>query len=105
MISADPERPNVLVVVADDLGTWSIGAYGNSEAMVASIDSFNANGVRSKCLQSFPNPGRMPTGAVCDALASGYDLFPTRLRTLSSDDRRSWFRPLVGSNAAAFSHR
>ncbi len=45
MSSTDPQRPNVLFVVADDLGSWALGAYGNDEAITPSIDELSNQGV------------------------------------------------------------
>jgi len=43
--SRDPERPNVLFVVADDLGYWAIGPYGNDEAETATLDMLAGEGI------------------------------------------------------------
>lgn len=45
MASRDPERPNVLFVVADDLGSWAIGPYGNREAHTPTLDRLASRGV------------------------------------------------------------
>jgi len=41
------ERPNVLVVLADDLGYGDLGCYGNSEVRSPNLDRFAAEGMRS----------------------------------------------------------
>ncbi|MDA8061397.1 MAG: sulfatase-like hydrolase/transferase [Actinomycetota bacterium] len=46
MSSRNPARPNVLFVVADDLGSWALGCYGNTEAVTPTIDELASRGVR-----------------------------------------------------------
>ncbi|HBY63671.1 MAG TPA: sulfatase, partial [Solibacterales bacterium] len=41
-----PERPNVLVIMADDLAAWMLGCYGNQEIRTPNIDRFARSGVR-----------------------------------------------------------
>lgn len=47
-LSAAEVRPNVVVILADDLGYADIGCYGYSEARTPNIDSIAANGTRFK---------------------------------------------------------
>lgn len=46
MASRDPHRPNVLYIVADDMGAWALGAGGNSDAITPALDRLAAEGVR-----------------------------------------------------------
>ncbi|MDX2152976.1 MAG: sulfatase-like hydrolase/transferase [Bryobacteraceae bacterium] len=41
-----PQRPNVLVILADDLAAWMLGCYGNQEIRTPNIDQFARSGVR-----------------------------------------------------------
>ena len=43
---ADDRPPNVLVIVADDLGYGELGAQGNKQVPTPNIDSIAASGVR-----------------------------------------------------------
>src|SRR5581483_8560008 len=40
------EHPNVLLIVADDLGDWMLGCYGNKEIHTPNIDRLAATGMR-----------------------------------------------------------
>jgi arylsulfatase len=51
---AEPSRPNIIVIVADDMGYSDIGCYG-SEIHTPNIDALAANGVR---FTQFYNTGR-----------------------------------------------
>ena len=42
----DEQRPNVLLIVADDLGMGDLGAYGATEIRTPNIDSLAGNGIR-----------------------------------------------------------
>ena len=42
----DEQRPNVLLIVADDLGMGDLGAYGATEIRTPNIDSLAENGIR-----------------------------------------------------------
>ncbi|MPV38146.1 sulfatase family protein [Georgenia subflava] len=46
MASRDPERPNVVLVLADDLGPWALGCAGNPEIRTPHIDGLAAEGTR-----------------------------------------------------------
>ena len=48
-----PERPNVLIILADDIGVETIGAYG-SEYPTPQIDSIAGNGVRFDAAHATP---------------------------------------------------
>ena len=43
---AEPRRPNILVIVADDLGYGELGCQGNPQIPTPNIDSLARNGVR-----------------------------------------------------------
>ena len=65
--AAQPERPNILLIIADDLGYTDIGAFG-SEISTPSLDSLAAGGV------SFTNFYSAPTCSPARAmLLSGLD--------------------------------
>ena len=44
--NAPPERPNILLIVADDLAAWMLGCYGNREIRTPHIDELARGGVR-----------------------------------------------------------
>jgi arylsulfatase A-like enzyme len=39
-------RPNILLIIADDLAAWMLGCYGNQEIQTPAIDKMAAQGVR-----------------------------------------------------------
>jgi len=41
-----PERPNVVLILADDLAAWMLGCYGNKEIRTPNIDLLARSGVR-----------------------------------------------------------
>ncbi|MVW85786.1 arylsulfatase [Pseudomonas sp. PB101] len=65
--SSDPARPNILLVVADDMGYADLGSYG-SEINTPNLDSLAASGVRMSDFQV--EPACSPTRA---ALLTGVD--------------------------------
>jgi arylsulfatase A-like enzyme len=44
--SAPAARPNILIVLADDLGAWMLGCYGNKEIRTPNIDLLARAGMR-----------------------------------------------------------
>jgi arylsulfatase A-like enzyme len=49
------EHPNILLIVADDLGDWMLGCYGNKEIHTPNIDRLAATGMRFlNCLCATP---------------------------------------------------
>ncbi len=59
-VSAAPERPNIIVILADDLGFSDIGCFG-SEIPTPRLDALAANGVRFT--QFYNTPRCSPTRA------------------------------------------
>lgn len=60
--SDKPARPNILLILADDVGAWMLGCYGNQEIRTPNIDVLAATGTRF--LQNFvatpgPSPSRL----------------------------------------------
>ncbi|MCK6483900.1 MAG: sulfatase-like hydrolase/transferase [Phycisphaerae bacterium] len=49
-----PERPNILLIMADDLGAALMGCYGGSEFQTPNIDSLAHGGVRFRTCWSTP---------------------------------------------------
>ena len=43
---AAPQRPNILLILADDLAAWMLGCYGNLEIRTPNIDLLASTGVR-----------------------------------------------------------
>src|SRR2546429_8160600 len=46
MLAIGAERPNVLVIVADDLGYGDIGVHGGKDVPTPNLDALAAGGVR-----------------------------------------------------------
>ena len=44
--SKAPERPNILLVLADDLAAWMLGCYGNKEIRTPNMDELARGGTR-----------------------------------------------------------
>ncbi len=44
--AAESQRPNILVILADDLADWHLGCYGNKEIRTPHLDRLAAEGVR-----------------------------------------------------------
>ena len=40
------KKPNVLFILTDDQGIWSMGCYGNSEIQTPNLDKLAKQGVR-----------------------------------------------------------
>lgn len=47
--AAEPQKPNILLFYADDLGYGELGCYGFQEVPTPHIDSIAANGIRCTC--------------------------------------------------------
>jgi arylsulfatase A-like enzyme len=76
------ERPNVVLMVADDLGYGSLGAYGASHVTTPHIDALAARGFRATNAHA--------TGPVCTP--SRYSMLTGRyLSRYFNPDRRAWF--------------
>ncbi len=90
-VQAAPERPNVLVVLTDDLGYSDVGCYGG-EIATPNLDALAANGLR---FSQFYNTARCwPTRA---ALLTGYYAQQVRrdaLPGLKRSNRPGWARLL-----------
>ena len=57
------ERPNIMVVLADDLGYGDLGCYGNAEVQTPHLDRFAAEGLRlTSCYSGAPNCSPARTG-------------------------------------------
>ena len=46
MAVTDRGRPNIVVVLADDLAVWALGCYGNREIRTPNLDDLARDGVR-----------------------------------------------------------
>lgn len=46
MPTDSPQPPNIILLVADDLASWALPAYGNAEMITPHIDALAARGVR-----------------------------------------------------------
>src|SRR5437763_7545910 len=45
-LAAPPDHPNIIIIVADDLGYADLGCQGSTQAKTPNIDSLAANGAR-----------------------------------------------------------
>ena len=55
------EQPNIVLMIADGLGAWMLGCYGNKETRTPHIDSLAVNGTRALnhyAAAPVPAPGR-----------------------------------------------
>src|SRR6476661_8463202 len=60
--AAAPKRPNVVFILTDNQGAWTLGAYGNKDIRTPNIDRLAAEGIRfTHALSS--NPVCSPTRA------------------------------------------
>ena len=83
-----PRRPNVVVIVADDLGYGETGMMGNREIPTPAIDALAASGIRCTSgyvTSSYCSPSRagLMTGRYQSRF--GYDMNPTGDRNLHPD--------------------
>ena len=44
--AADSRPPNVVLIMTDNHGAWTLGCYGNSEIRTPNIDRLAAQGIR-----------------------------------------------------------
>lgn len=84
-VSPDSERPNVIVIIADDLGYGETGMMGNDEIPTPSIDALASSGIR--CLAGYVTSSYCSTSRA--ALFTGryqsrfgYEMNPTGRRNL-----------------------
>ncbi len=42
----EPEQPNILLIVADDMGYGDLGCYGSTQIQTPNLDRLAANGIR-----------------------------------------------------------
>lgn len=61
---ATPTRPNILLILTDDLPAWALGCYGNTEIRTPNIDNLARAGTR------FANS--LVCTPVCSARRSSY---------------------------------
>jgi len=63
-LTADPvkDRPNIVFILTDNQGAWSLGCYGNPDILTPNIDRLASEGIRfTRALSS--NPVSSPTRA------------------------------------------
>src|SRR5579871_4164301 len=59
--TAGERRPNVLLIMTDNHGAWTLGCYGNREIRTPNIDRLAADGMRftrAYCTNSVCSPSR-----------------------------------------------
>lgn len=90
-LAGTPDRPNILFILADDLGYTDVGCYGSRYYETPQIDRLAAQGVRFTSGYSCA-PNCQPTRA---ALMSGQYMPRTGVYTVGGIDRFNWrSRPL-----------
>jgi len=53
LCAAEPERPNVVLIMTDNHAPWTLGCYGNTEIRTPSIDRLAGSGVLfTRCYSS-----------------------------------------------------
>lgn len=83
-------RPNVLFLIADDLGAQALGCYGNTQCKTPAIDGLAARGTRfTRAYCQFPVCG--PSRA---ALMSG--LYPPAIAARGNGSARGFAKALAG---------
>lgn len=54
-LTAQSQKPNFVVIMADDCTLWDLGAYGSRDAITPNIDRLAAEGMRmNRCYQAAP---------------------------------------------------
>ena len=56
-----PDRPNILMIMTDNQGAWTLGCYGNDEIRTPRIDALAGQGVKfsnAYCVNSVCSPSR-----------------------------------------------
>ena len=82
-VSYAADQPNIIVLLADDLGDGELSRQGNPEIATPHIDSIAANGVR--CTQAYvtaPNCSPSRAGLLTGRIPTrfGYEFNPTGAR-------------------------
>ena len=63
LLQAKDSRPNLIVVLCDDLGYGDLGCYGNQIVKTPNLDQFAANGLKfTRCYSAAPNCSPARTG-------------------------------------------
>lgn len=70
-LSAKPDRPNILLIVADDLGYADLSCYGNDRVETPNIDAMAAQGIR---LDQFYAAGPVCTPTRASIVSGKYPL-------------------------------
>lgn len=76
-------RPNIVLLLADDLGYGELGCQGNPQIPTPHIDSLAANGVRFRCgyvTAAYCSPSRAGVLTGCYQSRFGYEQNPTGAR-------------------------
>ncbi|MCK5461438.1 MAG: arylsulfatase [Bacteroidales bacterium] len=89
---ADPERPNIIIIMSDDMGYSDLGCYGG-EIRTPTLDDLAANGLR---FTQFYNTGRCcPTRA---SLLSGVYPHQASIGHMMGDDKLPGYRGELGKD-------
>lgn len=94
------DRPNIVLILTDDQGYWSLGAYGNREVISPNLDWLAREGMKFEncyCTSPVCSParasimtGKMPSQhGVLDWLGGG-DLHKEECRDIRINHKKSW---------------
>jgi hypothetical protein len=104
-VAAEPSRPNILLLVADDMRPDAVASLGNPHIKTPHLDNLVRRGTvftRATCAQPLCYPSRAELLTGCTGFRNGtFSELKQRslLKTLSAACRSSWRRPLLPSAA------
>lgn len=93
--AGEEERPNILLLFADDLGYEALGCYGSKDFQTPNLDRFAAQGMRFLRAYTSPvcTPSRMTLYTGTYASRHGYyNVLPVHLGTKKSVDFQNRFK-------------
>ena len=79
------ERLNIVFIVTDKHGAWTLGCYGNPDIRTPNIDRLAADDLMMQVPLVFRHPGQIPAGT-SNQLVASYDFLATLLDYLGLSD-------------------
>jgi arylsulfatase A-like enzyme len=96
---ASPEKPNVLLIMADDVGREALGCYGGTSYQTPHLDALAAGGIRFDHCYSMPvcHPTRLTimTGRYPFRNPAGWGRWPTGVETFAHVLKRAGYATAV----------